>query len=271
MTTKKSVRGLIVTVALCLSATAGRAQDKEFFLMGGGASLSDKRSFSEAYIPFGSAFSTGGKGIAGIEMPLKKSKTFGIEGSYGFGQNNLKLTNYNTTPAAVTAYGLRTNRLSGDLVAHAPSSYHGVRPYAVFGLEYNLFSPTSAAKALGTSEGFAFEKTAKLGSQGAVGVNFGGGFEWRGSSRLGLRIDVRDHITTSPTFGLPTTEPSTTGLAWFPTTGNARNIEYSLGIVYHFGRKEAPTPAPQAPPSPRPSSRRPSSSEPWPTSPPPPF
>jgi hypothetical protein len=56
MATKKFVQGLIVTVALCLSATAGRAQDNKFFLMGGASSLLDKRSFTEAFIPYSTTY-----------------------------------------------------------------------------------------------------------------------------------------------------------------------------------------------------------------------
>lgn len=274
MTTKKFVQGLIVTVALCLSATAGHAQDSLVFLIGGASSLHDRRSFPEAYIPYSTAYATGGKGILGVEVPLKKSKVFGLEGSYGYGQNNLKLTNLNTSPVTVKSYGLRDNRVSGDLVAHSPSTYRGAHPYVVVGVEYDRFSPTSSASSLATREGFAFEPTAKLGSQGTGGVNFGGGIDWTGSRKLGLRIDVRDHITGSPTFGLPTSQPSTAGLPWFPVTGKAHNIEYSIGIVYHFGREKpsaAPTESTAPTKSPRPPSARHPSSPKTPSSPAPPF
>jgi outer membrane protein W len=268
MTTKKSAQGLIVTMALCLSATAGRAQDKKFFLMGSATSISDTRSFTEASIPYSSTFATGGRGTLGLEWPLRKSKIFAIEGTGGFGQNNLKLSNLNTSPATTTSYGLRNYRFSGDLVAHTSTGYRGIRPYVLVGAEYDDFSPTSAASALATKQGFAFEPTAKLTSQGTGGVNFGGGIDWAGSRKLGLRLDVRYHSTSAPTFGLPTSQPSTAGLPWFPNTGSAHNIEYSIGIVYHFGREKAPTastPTPQ-----RPSSRR-RSSKPLPSTPPSPF
>jgi hypothetical protein len=280
MTTKKLVRGLIVTVALCLSATAGRAQDKLIFLMGGGSALSDTRSFSEALIPFSSTFATGGKGTVGVEVPLKKSKVFGLELSYGYGQNNLKLTETDTSPYTVTSYGLRNNRVSGDLVARYPGSYRGVHPYVVIGVEYDHNSPTSAADSLATKIGFAKRYPAKLGSQGTGGVNFGGGIDWTGSRRLGLRIDVREHIAGSPTFGLPNSQPSNVSLPWFPSSGSAHTIEYSIGIVYRFGR-EKPSAAPAQPPAPTEStapsespaprsSRHPSSSK-MPSSPPSPF
>jgi hypothetical protein len=236
MTTKRFAQVLIVTVALCLSATAGRAQEDRLFLLGGGSSLGDNRSFTEGFINYSTTYAIGGRGILGVELPLKKSKTFGVEASYAFGQNNLKLANDNYSYKPVTAYGLRDNRFSLDLVAHAPGAYHGAHVYVVFGAEYNEFSPTSAAQSMATKIGFAFEPTAKLSSQGAGGVNFGGGLDHNVTSRVSLRIDIRDHITSSPTFGLPTSQPATAGLAWFPATGSAHNIEYCIGIVYKFGK-----------------------------------
>jgi hypothetical protein len=236
MTTKRFVQVLIVTVALCVSATAGRAQEDRFFLLGGGSSLGDNRSFTEGFINYSTTYAIGGRGIVGVELPLKKSKTFGVEASYAFGQNNLKLANDNYSYKPVTAYGLRDNRFSLDLVVHAPGAYHNTHLYVVLGAEYDDFSPTSAAQKLATKVGFAFEPTAKLSSQGTGGVNFGAGLDRKVSSKLSLRLDIRDHITSSPTFGLPTTQPSTAGLAWFPATGNAHNIEYCVGIVYEFGK-----------------------------------
>jgi hypothetical protein len=236
MTTKKFVQGLIVTVALCLSATAGRAQNSLLYLTGGATSFRDARSFLEAYVPYTTNFATGGAGNLGIEVPLKKSKIFGLEGSYGFSQNNLRLNDLNNSPVTTKSYGLRDNRISGDIVAHSPGTYRGARPYFVFGLEYDRYSPTSSATTLATTTGFAYAASARLASEGDGGVNFGGGIEWRGSSRLGLRLDVRDHITSSPTLGLPYGSTPTSN-AFFPVSGNGANIEYTIGFVYHFGGK----------------------------------
>jgi hypothetical protein len=274
MTTKKLVRGLIVTVALCLSAIGGRAQDSLVYLVGGASSLSDKRAFSEASVNYSTGYATGGRGILGVEVPWKKSKIFGLEGSYGFGQNNLRLSNLSFTPVEVKSYGLRDNRFSGDLVARYPGSYRGTHPYVVFGVEYDRFSPTSSASSLAKTTGFGYASVATLSSQGKVGVNFGGGIDWRGSRRFGLRLDIRDHLTGSPTFGMPTAQPSTTGLPWFPATGRASNMEYSIGIMYRFGREKPSTePAKSTAPTEsteRRSSRHPSSPN-MPSSPAPPF
>ena len=243
--------------------------------MGGGSSLLDNRSFDEAYLPYSTHYARGGKVIVGVETPVKKSKTFGLEGSYGIGDNNLKLGNlseYPELPVVVTGYGLRNNRVSGDIVAHVPGVHHGAHLYVVFGGEYDRFSPTSAATALADRQGFAYTTVAKLVPQNTGGVNFGGGVDWKLTSRVGLRVDVRDHMTGSPNLGLPTTEPTTLGLPWFPATGSAHAIEYSIGIVYHFGREKPSTAPTESPESPQPQSPPPQSpppQSPQPQSPPP--
>jgi hypothetical protein len=236
MTTKDFARGLTVMVALCVTATAGRAQSDRIFVLVGGSALNNKQSFTEGFINYSTSYAMGGRGIAGVELPLKGSKIFGLEVSYAYGQSNLKLANLNYTYQPITAYGLRDNRVSADIVAHAPGAYHGIHPYVAAGLEFDEFSPTSAAQTLATKIGFAFEGTAKLSSQGTGGVNFGGGLDHKFLSKVDLRIDIRDHLFSSPTFGLPSTQPSTAGLAWFPVKGRASDIVYSVGIVYHFGR-----------------------------------
>jgi len=235
MTVKRFLRGLIVAVALCLIATVGKAQNSLVFVTGGGNKISDARSFDEAFIPYQSTFAAGGGGNVGLELPLKKSNIFGVEVSYGFSQNNLELTYENSPTLPVTkSYGLRDNRFGGDLVVHSPSTFRGIRPYAVVGAEYDRFSPTSAAVALANSTGFAYAPVAKLSSQGAGGANVGGGLDYNLTEKWGVRIDVRYHITSSPTLGLPYgITPSSN--AYFPISGDAHTIQYTIGIVYHFG------------------------------------
>jgi hypothetical protein len=235
MTAKKFMQGLIVTMALCLSTATGRAEDYRFFVMGGGSSLLDKKSFTQYYqpYPYTSNYAGGGKVVLGVEVPWHK--VFGLEGSYGFGRNNLEITNPNYSPTQVKGYGIRNNRISGDIVLRAPGVWNGIRPYAVVGLEYDIFSPTSAAQTLAESHGFAGAASGKLASQGLGGFNFGGGFDYKVASKVDLRIDVRDHWTGSPTYGLPSTSPAAFA-AYFPVSGSAHAIEYTVGIVYRFGK-----------------------------------
>ena len=106
MTAKKFVQGLIVTMALCLSTTTGRAQGYRFFIMGGDSVFTDHRSFGEGLsLTFLHQICGGGKATVGIEAPFYK--IFGIEGSYGIGNNNLEITNYMDIPSCATRNGIR--------------------------------------------------------------------------------------------------------------------------------------------------------------------
>jgi len=238
MTATKVVRGLIVTAALCLTTTSVRAQGYRVFVMGADSALTDKRSFGEGpnnVIPYGSRYAGGGKGIAGVEVPVYK--IFSVEGSYGYGPSNLEISSFIYNPTLVRAYSVRNSRFSADILGHAPAPWKGIRAYGVIGLEYDRFSPTSAAQTLAKTEGFAFAATAALTSQGKSGFNVGAGIDYEMASRVDLRIDVRDHLFGSPTYGLPQTAATATS-AFFPVGGPAHDIEYSLGIVYIFRKSK---------------------------------
>jgi opacity protein-like surface antigen len=235
MTAKKVVQGLLVTLALFLTATTGRAQGYRIFLMGGASSLADDRSFTERYKNFDSSYAGGGKGIFGVEMPFYK--IFGLEVSYGIGSNNLEITNKSTSPTTTISYPVRNNRFSGDLVGHIPGTWRGMRFYGVVGLEYNLFAPTSAAQSKAKTEGFAFAPSATLSSDSKPGFNAGGGIDYKVTSKVDLRLEARDHMFGSPTFGLPQA-PTSISSAYFPISGSARNLEYSIGLVYRFGKSK---------------------------------
>jgi len=260
MTMKEFLQGLIVAVALCLIATVGRAQTDSVFVTGGGTLIKDYRSFYENYFPYTTNYARGGGGSAGFEMPLKRSKIFGLELSYGFSQNNLELTETYIQPYPEKSYGLRDNRFSGGLVIHSPSSFHNARPYAVLGAEFDRYSPTSAALSLANTTGFGSASVAKLYPENDGGVNFGGGIDYKLTTKLSLRLDVRDHITSSPTLGLPYGQ-TPTSLAFFPISGDAHHIEYSIGFVYHFGREKTAT-ASTKPARPRSSHNQSSSNKP---------
>jgi len=239
MTSKKVVQGLIVTAALCLSTTSVRAQGYRVFIMGGDSSLTDQRSFTERYVNYTSTYAGGAKAIVGVEAPFYK--IFGIEASYGIGSDNLEINNLTYAYSLIKAYGVKNNRLSVDIVGHIPGVWRGIRAYGVVGVEYDIFSPTSSGQTLAKTQGFACQVkntaicSATLSSQGEEGFNAGAGLDYKVARKVDLRLDVRDHMFSSPTYGLPST-PGTFSTAYFPISGSARDIEYSIGLVYRFGK-----------------------------------
>ena len=238
MSGEKVVCGIMMVLTLCLCTTAGRGEDYKLekfkvFIMGGGSSLFNSHSFTQDYREWESKYVTGGKAIIGGEYRL--GRIVGFEGAYSFGTNNLNITNLSADPNTTTGFGIRVQRVSGNLVVHSRQLISGLQPYATAGLEYARFSPTDDAKDIAsTSGGFGSTAQVDLRPDYKFGFNYGAGLEWKLSRVLGFRLDVRDHLTGSPHFKLPTTG-STTGM--FPVSGIAHGLEYSAGLVFYFGKK----------------------------------
>jgi opacity protein-like surface antigen len=197
--------------------------------MGGGATLFDSRVFtSTAGFQYRSDYANGGKFTISFETP--RGKILGIEGSYAVGHDNLCITGVTVNPTEA-GYGIWNHRASLNLVAHAPKRIFGVQPYVTAGVEYDRFTPTRSAVDRVTTQGFT-GTAAVLEHDNKVGVNGGGGFEWAVTKTIALRLDARDHLTGSPTFGLKS--QTSGGKPIFSVSGLAQNMEYSAGIVFRI-------------------------------------
>jgi hypothetical protein len=220
----KLAQFLCLLAAVVFCASLARAQGVRVFVMGSGSYLQADRFFTNTSNQrFQSSYATGGKVTFGGELSL--ANIIGVEGSYGYGRNNLRMANLNTSQTL--AYGVRTQRISANLMAHSPISFLGLRPYATGGLEYDHLGPTDQANRLAFTQGFAGQSLT-LGGSNQVGVNYGGGGEFSFFPTLALRLDLRDHITGTPKFGLSTLR--------YPVSGATHNVEFSVGLVFHIGK-----------------------------------
>jgi opacity protein-like surface antigen len=219
---------LLIAVVGCLPVV-GRAQGVRVSAMGTGSFLLSEKLFDVAGNPFRSNYAPGGKFILGGEYST--NKVLGFEVAYAYGRNNLRVADLNATPVDEAGYGVRVQRLNGNLVLHSPVALLHVRPYATAGIEFTRYSPTSQAKELAFTEGFAGQ-SATLEANNKPGVNYGAGVEWSLIPALALRLDVRDHLTGTPRFGL---SQDSSGGALFPISGSAHSVEISAGFTLHFG------------------------------------
>jgi Outer membrane protein beta-barrel domain len=232
---RKWAQGFVMLVVFCASGAALHAQDYRVFVMGGASSLFDKRYYSVYGVSFGSTYKTGADVTVGAEIPVLK--LLSAEGSYGYVRNNLAVTNFFNTPIAnaETGYPILDQRVSADAVAHAAKPFKGVRPYLVLGIEFDRFAPTSTGAARAKSAGFNGVPNTVLKADDKFGWNFGFGMDINLMRFLAFRIDVREHRTATPTFGLPAA--TTTGFgAYYPVSGRAEDVDYSAGFVIHFGK-----------------------------------
>ena len=230
----KLLQGLMVVVLAGASATALRAQDLRLFIEGGVSSLHAKQYYQVYGASFASTYRTGNAFTVGGEYPI--FKTLSAEGSYSRFRNNLAVTNYvnSTTPNDVIGYSIQGQRISVDANAHSGTNIKGVRPYLVFGLDLNRFSPTISSETLAQSVGFNGVPGTPLITDERIGYNFGGGFDIGITHLLAVRIDARDHISRTPSYGLPESATSGSG-AYYPVTGKMHDLVFSAGFVVHFG------------------------------------
>jgi opacity protein-like surface antigen len=222
-----------------LSVGAAHARDifqdakADVFLLGGGSTLVDANYFDSAGRAYHSRFDLGPKFMLGVEAPY--GKLLSIETAYSYGPNNLVVTNTNVFPHVGTVYPVRVYIGSLSAVIHSPVARFHIRPYAEGGVEYDRFSPTPAAITVAEDQGFGAVSTALITHNDKFGLNVGGGLDRKLTKRLTFRIDLRDHITSSPAFGLPP-KPTADSAASFPVPSRAHNIEYTAGLVFHLGK-----------------------------------
>jgi len=224
MTRARLTQLLCLVAGVCIGSSPARAQGIRLFAEGTGSFFLNQKFFTAVGEPFRSDYATGGKITFGTEFT--NWKIFGVEAAYGYGTNNLRVADLSTTPSTTLGYGVKTQRFSGNLVFHSPVAVFSVRPYATGGLEYDRFNPTTQAKSAAFAQGFA-DQSVTLGASNKIGFNYGGGVEWGFFPKLALRIDFRDHVTGTPTYGLSSGR--------YDVSGASHNPELSAGLVLHLG------------------------------------
>jgi opacity protein-like surface antigen len=214
---------LALAVVFSASTTSLPAQGVDLFLQGGGSALFDKNYPTTTPGPLGTSYAPGGQFSAGAEARL--GSIFGLEGAYWWGQNNLRVTQLGTSPGVQTTYGIRHQQVSGDVLIHVP--FPVIKPYVAGGIEYVRYSPYGHTTL--SLPGFATSFTSSggplLSPSSKFGFNYGAGIELKVLPIVGVRVDARDFVTGSPSFGLPGNY-----------SAKANDVEYSLGIVLHFGK-----------------------------------
>jgi len=238
MLKKEVVRALVLAAVFssCSKAAdiAGRLANMNFsvFAMAGGSTLFDSEYFTSASETYHSSYETGSKVTIGTGVPL--GKIFAIETSYTWGPNNLLVTNTSLFPHVGTVYPVRVHILTISAVARAPFQVVGFRPYGAAGWDYARYAPTIDAQVIANNQGFGAVSYAQLTDTKRVGFSLGVGVEHKIAGKLNFRLEARDHIASSPNYGLPA---AATTSAIFPVSGYANNVVYTAGLIYRFGKK----------------------------------
>ena len=220
--------GLALLIVLAALPTAsGQILNPRVTISGVGSVVKAERTFVVGGETFMTEFANGGKGKARLTLDL--TKHFSVEGVYGFGTNNLRVTEVGAMPST-RAFGIRQHEVEFNFLHFFSLGTSRVRPFLTTGVGLLRFSPTDQAKAQAAAVEF-ISTTAQISAVNQLNFAFGGGIEGRFSRWLGLRLDANDHISAVPRFGLP--QSSSTG-ASYPVTGIVHNIQAEAGVVFHL-------------------------------------
>jgi hypothetical protein len=201
-------------------------------LSGGSSFVKADRTFVVNGDTFNTQFANGGRAKARLTLDL--TKHFSVEGVYGFGTSNLKVTNLGGTPQT-TGFGVKEHEVQFNVLQFFTGSGSHLRPFLTTGVGDAHFGPTDAAKVKAANQFIG--SPAQIAATNNVNLTLGGGFEARARGRIGLRVDVTDHISAVPTFGVPQTS-SGTGGAFYPVSGVVHNIQVQAGLVVYLWRLE---------------------------------
>jgi opacity protein-like surface antigen len=239
---KKTAQGLMVLAALLWSTSGVEARDllknAQFDVYGlfGGSTILDARYFDSSGRLYHTRYEPDYKFSIGVAVPYNRFLT--IESGFTYGPDNLVLTNTNIFPhtvasGSVVVYPVNVYLGTLSAVVHAPIAPRHFQPFVEGGVEYDRFSPTTAAINTALTQGWASTSTALINHNDKFGFNVGGGLDRKLTKRLTFRIDVRDHVTSSPAFGLPNSYSD----ARFPIQGRCNNLIYEAGFLYHLGKR----------------------------------
>lgn len=198
-------------------------------IFGGGSFVKGERTFVIGGDTFRTRFVDGGRILARASLDLTSHWT--VEADYGLGTSNFRVEQSGGTPQQ-RDFGVRVNDISFNLIRFFTSSESRFRPYLGAGLGWLRYSPTDAAKASAQTNEF-IDEAAAIQASNKFSFPIGGGAEVRLNRWLGTRIDVRDHITSVPRFGVPQTSTGPGG-DFFPVDGVVHNVELAAGVVFYL-------------------------------------
>jgi hypothetical protein len=159
---------------------------------------------------------------------------WGQEFFYSFENNSVRIANGGASPS-VTDFRVRVHNYGVNAL------------YYFMETESNVFQPFASAGLGGTAYQIRQESLVSLrdpargnlpdvNNSNELAFNYGFGFKTRSDGWFGVRMDVRDFVARTPSFGLvrQSIEPTATVL---PATGVFHNVELSLGFTFYFGKR----------------------------------
>jgi opacity protein-like surface antigen len=223
---------VVLTVIFAISGSNALAQflDPRVTVFAGGSFLGGERGFIISGNAFQSQFQNGGK--AGGRVTADLTDSWSLEGTYSFSGNDLRITELDEVPPEERFFGIGVHQFVVNGLYYITPPGETLRFFFTAGIGWVRFSPSETAKILALVDQF-IDDSASIRTSNKFGFNFGAGMETRANEWLGVRVDLRDHITGYPRFGLPESSSGPGGL-FFPVEGVLHNTEVSAGVVFYL-------------------------------------
>ena len=219
--------GCTLLVALAVVPNALANPNPRITLLFGGSVLRGGRVFVVGSNVFTSQFAHGAK--ARLRGSFDLTRHWTLEADYGIGRNNQRIIEEDLDQRN---FGVTVSQVQFNFVRFLTDSESRIRPFVTGGLGIVRFNPTDEAKVAALTGDFINDPT-QLDSSTKLSFAVGGGFEARLSRWLGIRFDLKDHMSAIPRFGLDETSSGPGGI-FFPVSGLVHNIETAGGIVFYF-------------------------------------
>jgi opacity protein-like surface antigen len=220
----------VLVAVLCLSLSDAYGQVK-VSVFGGGTFPSMSRTFTidDADDFFTTEFVGGPK--IGVRVGTGLSERLGVEGTYSYGRNNLRVTEMDApAQSRERIFEMTNQQLSGNAV-YSVAVAEDWKPFLTAGLGLTRFNPSQEAMRLATVR--FLDNSTTIQADKKWSVNFGGGTEIRLNDSLSFRADFRDYMVEIPRFGIrPTSNGS--GSGFYPVQGWGHSLELSAGVVFAF-------------------------------------
>ena len=193
---------LLLTVVTVLSVSAARAQSAEATIFAGVAQM---RSGDIGRFGLGAQEIRLTNGLrVGGRLSLNSGSLTGHELTYAFERHDIEIASAQESRA-------RTHQFAYNFVLHVLPRRSRVRPFVTAGAGYTSFAP---------GDGGIFQDA---GGENKFGYNYGAGLKVKLSRLVGLRFDLRDHVTGKPNF-----------LDLNGVEGRLHSLEYSAGFSLLF-------------------------------------
>ncbi|MCH8320069.1 MAG: outer membrane beta-barrel protein [Acidobacteria bacterium] len=222
------VCALLVTAAIVPNALAH--PNPRITVLFGGSFIAGERTFDLNGDSYVSQFLNGGK--FRLRGSLDLSKHWTLEGDYSFGRNDQRITQDTGGVIEQRDFKVNVGQVQLNFVRFFTDNESRIRPFFSAGLGAVRFNPTDEAKSAALSGDFLADPT-QLTSSIDISFAVGGGLEARLNRWLGLRFDLKDHMSAIPRFGLEESSSGPGGI-FFPVNGIVHNVEAAAGIVFYF-------------------------------------